>query len=160
MAQCRQVYNSTLPQESDNSLDSPAWLYGLHHPADCDRTCGWSSHCDMINGCSTCNGPIHSTTTSPLPHQPSAGWAVHGIGGSLHSRHICCPCSGGLRTAQTTVLMQSVLVDMWCIGAVARLWSLAAFSLSVLAIVQLGRRLSACVVLKSPLPSSELVPWL
>ena len=56
-------------------------------------------------------------------------------------RHICCPCSSGTRTAQTTTVpMQSALMDMWCIGAVARLWNLAAFSLSVIAIVRCGKK--------------------
>ena len=87
----------------------------------------------MSNSDSTCNGRVHCTTTSALRHQPSAGWTGHGIGRFLHISHICCPCSGGLRTAQTpTVPMQSLSADGQHSSGGMAAWQL----FSVLAIVQ------------------------
>ena len=123
--------NTTLPQESDTALDSPGFM-------------AYSILLTVIalavgvvmgnNSCSTCNCTVHCTTTLALPHQPSAGWTDHGIGRFLHISHIRCPCSGGLRTAQTpTVPMQSLSADgQHSSGGMARAWQL----FSVLAIVQ------------------------
>ena len=51
-----------------------------------------------------------------------------------------------------------VYLWMFIIGTAVKLWSLAAFSLSVLAIVRFGKRPSANVMLQPSLPSSGLFP--
>ena len=88
-------------------------LHGLLRTDDCGDPRSFSS--DWNNNCSTWKGTVYSTATSSLPRQPSGSWSVHGIGCGLHSRHICCACSGGSRTSQApTVPMQSVHMDDQC----------------------------------------------
>ena len=101
-------------------------------------TRSWSS--DRNNGRSTHNSQIHLENSSSLPDQSFVGWIVHGIGGILIVGTFAALAVLGSEHPRPPQYLCRVYMWTYAVGAVARLWNLTAFSLSVLAIVWFGKK--------------------